>query len=57
MALQRRYTEPLLANPPNESELRVELIKGSMIRLYPLTILMRFEVHIWMVSSLMSSLI
>jgi hypothetical protein len=39
MALLRRYTEPLLANPPNESELRVDLINGSMIRLYALTIL------------------
>jgi hypothetical protein len=26
--------EPLLAKPPNESELRVDLINGSMIRLY-----------------------
>jgi len=30
----RRYTEPLLAKPPNESELRVDLVNGSMIRLY-----------------------
>jgi Terminase large subunit, T4likevirus-type, N-terminal len=30
----RRYAEPLLAKPPNESELRVDLINGSMIRLY-----------------------
>jgi Transglycosylase SLT domain len=28
------YAEPLLAKPPNESELRVDLINGSMIRLY-----------------------
>jgi hypothetical protein len=26
--------EPLLAKPPNESELRVDLVNGSMIRLY-----------------------
>jgi phage terminase large subunit len=26
----RRYSEPLLAKPPNESELRVDLINGSM---------------------------
>ena len=30
----RRYAEPLLAKPPNESELRVDLVNGSMIRLY-----------------------
>jgi hypothetical protein len=30
----RRYAEPLLAKPPDESELRVDLINGSMIRLY-----------------------
>ena len=30
----RRYAEPLLVKPPNESELRVDLINGSMIRLY-----------------------
>src|ERR1700720_3481697 len=30
----RRYAEPLLAKPPNESELRVDLINGSMVRLY-----------------------
>src|SRR6201987_760824 len=30
----RRYAEPLLATPPNESELRVDLVNGSMIRLY-----------------------
>jgi hypothetical protein len=30
----RRYAEPLLAKPPNESELRVDLINGWMIRLY-----------------------
>jgi len=30
----RRYAEPLLAKPPKESELRVDLINGSMIRLY-----------------------
>jgi phage terminase large subunit len=30
----RRYVEPLLAKPPNESELRVDLVNGSMIRLY-----------------------
>jgi putative ABC transport system substrate-binding protein len=27
----RRYAEPLLAKPPNESELRVDLVNGSMI--------------------------
>jgi phage terminase large subunit len=30
----RRYAEPLLAKPPNESELRVDLVNGSMVRLY-----------------------
>jgi phage terminase large subunit len=30
----RRYAEPLLAKPPNESELRADLVNGSMIRLY-----------------------
>jgi phage terminase large subunit len=30
----RRYADPLLAKPPNESELRVDLVNGSMIRLY-----------------------
>ena len=30
----RRYAEPLLAKPPNESDLRVDLVNGSMIRLY-----------------------
>jgi phage terminase large subunit len=30
----RRYAEPLLGKPPNESELRVDLVNGSMIRLY-----------------------
>ena len=30
----RRYAEPLLAKPPNKSELRVDLVNGSMIRLY-----------------------
>ena len=30
----RRYAEPLLAKPPNESELRVDLVNGAMIRLY-----------------------
>ena len=30
----RRYAEPLLAKPPNESELRVDLVNGSMTRLY-----------------------
>jgi len=30
----RRYSEPLWAKPPNESELRVDLVNGSMIRLY-----------------------
>ena len=47
--------EPLLAKPPNESELRVDLINGSMIRLSALTILMRFGVRIWMAWSSMSS--
>jgi hypothetical protein len=26
----RRYAEPLLAKPPNESELRVDLVNGSV---------------------------
>jgi phage terminase large subunit len=30
----RRYAEPLLGKPPNETELRVDLVNGSMIRLY-----------------------
>ena len=30
----RRYAEPLLAKPPNETELRIDLVNGSMIRLY-----------------------
>jgi len=30
----RQYAEPLLAKPPNESELRTDLVNGSMIRLY-----------------------
>ena len=30
----RRYAEPLLAKPPNKSDLRVDLVNGSMIRLY-----------------------
>jgi phage terminase large subunit-like protein len=30
----RRYAEPLLGKPPNESELRVDLVNGAMIRLY-----------------------
>jgi phage terminase large subunit len=30
----RRYAEPLLAKPPNETELRADLVNGSMIRLY-----------------------
>jgi hypothetical protein len=34
LAYLRRYAEPLLRKPPNESELRVDLVNGSMIRLY-----------------------
>lgn len=30
----KRYAAPLLAGPPNETELRVDLINGSRIRLY-----------------------
>ncbi|WP_343712852.1 terminase family protein [Inquilinus sp.] len=30
----KRFSQPLLATPPNESELRVDLINGSRIRLY-----------------------
>ena len=30
----KHYAAPLLASPPNESELRVDLINGSRIRLY-----------------------
>ena len=30
----RRYSEPLWANKPNESELRVDLVNGARIRLY-----------------------
>src|SRR5689334_4715815 len=46
----RRYAEPLLAKPPNESELRVDLVNGSMIRLYVPTIPMRYVVRISMAS-------
>ena len=47
----RRYAEPLLAKPPNESELRVDLVNGSMIRLYGADILMHYVVRISMASS------
>jgi phage terminase large subunit len=30
----KRYAQPLLASPPNETELRIDLINGSRIRLY-----------------------
>lgn len=30
----KKYSKPLWASPPNESELRVDLIKGARIRLY-----------------------
>lgn len=30
----KRYAAPLLASPPNETELRVDLINGSRIRIY-----------------------
>lgn len=30
----KRYAEPLLASPPSESELRVDLLNGARIRLY-----------------------
>ena len=30
----KRYAAPLLAGPPNETELRVDLVNGSRIRLY-----------------------
>jgi phage terminase large subunit len=30
----KKYAAPLLASPPNESELRVDLVNGSRIRLY-----------------------
>lgn len=30
----KRYSAPLLASPPNETELRVDLINGARIRLY-----------------------
>ena len=30
----RRYAEPLLAKPPNKSDLQVDLVNGSIIRLY-----------------------
>lgn len=30
----KRYAEPLLASPPNETELRVDLVNGARIRLY-----------------------
>jgi phage terminase large subunit len=51
----RRYAEPLLAKPPNESDLRVDLVNGSMIVSTGLTILTRCAVHIWMVWSWTSS--
>lgn len=30
----KRYSQPLLGSPPNESELRVDLVNGARIRLY-----------------------
>jgi phage terminase large subunit len=30
----KRYAQPLLASPPNETELRIDLLNGSRIRLY-----------------------
>jgi phage terminase large subunit len=30
----KRYATPLLSRPPNESELRVDLLNGAMLRLY-----------------------
>jgi len=33
-AYLKKYSKPLWASPPNESELRVDLIKGARIRLY-----------------------